>query len=412
MSSGPPRRRHSRLSRLLGSVHLIHRRSALNMLSPRQIVSNVEGFFDQIKLGYKWRFGRWNELRVIIYRGYGTPDRLYVKGRVLDDKGTTLGNRPASVWQNIANTFRRIETDEIPGARVRLRFQDQQHELETDGNGFFEADVAPDRPLPDDQAWHEVEVELLSPDVEAQDPVRSTGQLLVPQAGAEFGVISDLDDTLVRTGATNAFRQVRTTLLNSARTRVPFVGVAAFYRALQRGPDDKGVNPIFYVSSSPWNFYDLFEGFMEAHDVPAGPIFLKDFGFTKDKFFKSGHQEHKLERIRQLLEIYPELPFVLIGDSGQQDPETYRQIAGEMPERIRAVYVRDVTPPKRDREVRKMAEAVEAEGTPFVLAQDTEEAADHAHRHGLITEDALEDVRAGKEREQAKEPGLLERLLG
>ncbi|HEV2126718.1 MAG TPA: hypothetical protein VGW38_28500, partial [Chloroflexota bacterium] len=97
---------------------------------------------------------------------------------------------------------------------------------------------------------------------------------------------------------------------------------------------------------------------------------------------------------------------------GQQDPETYRQIAGEMPERIRAVYVRDVTPPKRDREVRKMAEAVEAEGTPFVLAQDTEEAAEHAHRHGLITEDALEDVRADKEHEQAKEPGLLERLLG
>ena len=382
------------------------------MPSLRQTVSDVEGFFDRIKLGYKWRFDRWDELQVIVYRGYGTAERLRVRGRVLDDKGAVLGKGPASTWQNITNTFRRIETDEIPGARVRLRFRDQERELETDGDGFFEADVAPDQPLPDDQAWHEVEVELISPDPGDEGPVRATGEILVPQADAEFGIISDLDDTLVRTGATNPLRQMRTTLLNSPRTRLPFPGVAAFYRALQRGPDDRGVNPIFYVSSSPWNFYGLFEGFMEAHDVPPGPIFLKDFGFTKKKFLKSGHQEHKLSRIRQLLDIYPDLPFVLIGDSGQKDPETYRQIAEEMPERIRAVYVRDVTPPERDREVRELAEAIEAEGTPFMLAQDTEEAAEHAHQHGLITEGALDDVRADKEREQEKKQGLLEKLLG
>ena len=382
------------------------------MPSPKEIFSDVEGFFDRIKLGYKWRFGRWDELRVVVYRGYGTAERLHVRGRVLDDKGVVLGKEPASTWQNIANTFRRIETDEIPGARVRLRFQDQQLEVETDGDGFFEADVRPERPLPGDRTWHEVDVELLSPNPEGGEPVRATGELIVPRPEAEFGIISDLDDTLVRTGATNAFRHVRTTLLNSPRTRVPFPGVAAFYRALQRGPDGRGVNPIFYVSSSPWNFYGLFEGFMKAHDVPPGPIFLKDFGFTKDKFLKSGHEEHKLERIRRLLQTYPDLPFVLVGDSGQKDPETYRQIAAEMPERVRAVYVRDVTPPKRDREVRDLAEAAEAEGTPFVLVGGTEEAAEHAHEHGLISEGALADVRADRTQEEEKRRGLLERLLG
>ena len=380
--------------------------------SSRRIVSRVEGLFDRLKLGYKWRFNRWNELRVIVYRGYGTPGCLRVRGRVLDDKGATYDDGPRSVWQNITNTFRRIETDEIPGARVRLHVQDQQYELETDNDGFFETDVTPNRSLPDDRAWHDVEVELLSPSAEDQGPVRSTGHIIVPRASAEFGIISDLDDTLIHTGATNPLRQVRTTLLNSPHTRLPFEGVAAFYRALQRGPDNRGVNPIFYVSSSPWNFYDLFETFMEAHDVPAGPIFLKDFGFTKDKFFKSGHQEHKLSRIRLLLETYPELPFVLIGDSGQQDPETYRQVALEAPERIRAIYIRDVTPPERDREVNALAEDVEAQGTDVVLAQHTVAAAEHAHRCGLITEDALEEVRAEREREQAKEQSLSEKLLG
>ena len=385
---------------------------ASSSLSPRRLTSRLEGFLDQLKLGYKWRFNRWNELRVIVYRGYGTSDRLRVKGRVLDDKGVIRGSGPRSVWQNIANTFRRIETDEIPNARVRLHIQDQQLDLETDGDGFFEADVAPDRPLPDDQAWHEVKVALLSPSAEEQGPVQATGRVIVPRADAEFGVISDLDDTLVHTGATNPLRQVRTTLLNSARTRVPFEGVAAFYRALQQGPDGKGVNPIFYVSSSPWNFYSLFETFMDEHDVPPGPIFLKDFGFTRDKFLKSGHQEHKLSRIRSLLETYPDLPFILIGDSGQQDPETYHQLAEEMPERIRAVYIRGVTPSERDREVKRLAKDVEAQGTSFVLVQRTAEAAEHAHECGLITEEALEDVRAEQQREQAQEAGLLEKLIG
>lgn len=380
--------------------------------SPRRVISRVEGFFDGVKLRYKWRFNRWNELQVIVYRGYGTPACLYVKGRVLDDKGAVLGDQPASWWQNVANTLRRIETDEVPGARVRLHVQDQQYDVETDGDGFFEADIGPAHPLPTDRVWHEVMVELLAPDAGEKDPVRATGQVVVPRDDAEFGIISDLDDTVIRSGATNALRMARTTLLNSARTRVPFEGIAAFYRALQQGPDGEGFNPVFYVSSSPWNLYDLFDGFMDAHGVPAGPIFLKDFGFTEDKLFKSGHQMHKLSRIRSLMETYPELPFVLIGDSGQQDPETYRRLAEEAPERIRAIYIRDVTPPARDREVEALAEAIETTGTPIVLAQTTVEAAEHACRCGLITADALEDVRTDKEREQAKGQSLLEKLLG
>ena len=387
------------------------------MKGPMQLLKTtfdrVEEFFDQIKLGYKWRFNRWDELRIQTYRGYGTPQHLYLRGRVLDDKGASLDGDHTSLWKNVTNTLRRIETDEIPGARVRLSFRNVQLEAATNNDGYFGVEIELEEPLEDLGTWHELEVELLAPEDPSGTSIRATGQALVPSAEAEFAVVSDLDDTVIRTGATNRLKMARTVLLNNAHTRVAFEGVAGFYRALQLGPDDAGLNPIFYVSSSPWNLYGHFTAFMDAHDVPAGPLFLKDFGFSESKFFSSSHAEHKHDKIRRLLEIYPDLPFVLIGDSGQQDPEIYQQVVDEHPDRIRAIFVRDVTPPERDAAVRQIAEDVEATGTPMFLVQDTEEAAVHALEEGLISPKGRDEVHTEKHKEEDREDeGLLHKLLG
>ena len=374
--------------------------------------SAVEGFFDWVKLSYKWRFNRWEHLRIDLYKGYGTPEALYLRGRVLDDEPVVAEDNE-TLLDNIRDTIQRVETDDIPGARVRVHFREQTLELETDEDGFFEVCIEPEGELPKDQAWHEVSVELLKPSTEQQPDVRATGAILVPQPDVEFGIISDLDDTVVRTGATSKLRMMQMVMLNDANTRVPFEGVAAFYRALQKGPDAEGHNPIFYVSSSPWNLYSFFASFMEAHDIPPGPIFLKDFGFTEDKFLKSGHLQHKLDRINLLLDTYPDLPFILIGDSGQKDPEVYRKIVADRADRLRAIYIRDVTPDARDAEVEQIAEEARQAGVPMVLVETTTEAAEHAAEHGLITQDALAEVEADKQQEEEKEtPGLKEKLLG
>jgi len=165
---------------------------------------------------------------------------------------------------------------------------------------------------------------------------------------------------------------------------------AAFYDALQRGPEGQAYNPIFYVSSSPWNIYDLLEDFLDVHGVPAGPLFLKDWSLT----VLGKHRDHKLGIIRRLLATYPELPFVLIGDSGEEDPEIYSQAVREHPGRIRAIYIRDVTTAARDAEVRAIAEEVRGLGVEMVLAPDTAVAAEHAASIGLIAPDSVPEIRA------------------
>src|SRR5205085_9087259 len=87
---------------------------------------------------------------------------------------------------------------------------------------------------------------------------------------AAFGVISDLDDTVIQSRVANFLQAVRTVMLGNARTRLPFPGVAAFYDALEKGKDGKRSNPIFYVSSSPWNLHDLISEFIRLQEIPEG----------------------------------------------------------------------------------------------------------------------------------------------
>jgi phosphatidate phosphatase APP1 len=179
--------------------------------------------------------------------------------------------------------------------------------------------------------------------------------------------------------------------LSNARTRKPFKGVGAFYRALHRG-----LNPVFYVSKSPWNLYVPLVEFLEHQGLPLGPLVLRDFGLRMRK-------HHKTEAIEAILRTYPRLPFILIGDSGEHDPEIYADIVRRHPTRIRAVYIRSVDPrAARLGAIEKLIGEVARTGCQLVLAPDSEFAAAHAAAEGLIPATALADVRADKKADLAR----------
>ena len=219
------------------------------------------------------------------------------------------------MWDNLRNMGRRFASDEVAGASVRVSFGGLQVETVADEEGFFDVWLGLPQPLAGLTEWHPVELELLDPASPDGKPVRSTGRVLVP-SGARVGIISDIDDTVVHSSATSVLKMAWIVLLNNAHKRLPFEGVAAFYAALQRGRDGRAYNPIFYVSSSPWNIYDVLVDFLNVHGVPDGPLFLIDWSPS----VLGKHRTHKLGIIRALLGTYPELPFILIGDSGQEDP--------------------------------------------------------------------------------------------
>jgi len=198
-------------------------------------------------------------------------------------------------------------------------------------------------------------------------------------------------------------------MLGNARTRLPFPGVAAFYRALRDGVTGDEKNPIYYVSSSPWNIFDVIAEFMAIQKIPRGPLLLRDWDIGWGLLSSSRHLEHKATPIRNIMKLFPELKFILIGDSSQHDPEIYRQIVAEFPERVKAIYIRDVTVnPERSAQVKKLAEEVLAADSVLVLAEHTLDAARHAAEQGWIKSESLaeisEEKRADEGRDDSKAP--------
>jgi phosphatidate phosphatase APP1 len=351
--------------------------------------------FKRWKRRLKQRLGLFDPLQILPFRGHGTPARLLVSGRVLEREGviddtTQAVQAPRNPFARLRASLRRLRSDEIPDARLELRFGDVVREAVTDAEGYFRVEVEAAAPVA--PGWHEVEIVLLA-SMAGSEGTRARARVLVPGDDADFAVISDIDDTVVVTGAASKLRMVWSVLFHDARSREPFPGVAQLYRALQRGR-----NPIFYVSRSGWNLYDLFDAFMRVHGLPRGPMFLTDLALVEPKSRAMGGGEDKLGRIRALLSTYPALRFVLIGDSGQEDPEIYRRIVAEHPGRIRAVYIRDVSGRRRDAEVRAIVEELRRAGVAAAAVATSVEAARHAAAEGLVEPGTVEEVAAAAQR--------------
>lgn len=347
----------------------------------------LERCFDLLTSRLRARVGRRRDLFLLPYLSYGTQEKLLIRGRVYrETKAPAISDE--NLWTHLLATYRRISSVEVPHARVRATCGSAVAETVTDEEGFFTCELRHSEPQ---ALWHDVQCEVLEPT--ANELVTAVGRVLAPVQGSKFGIISDIDDTIMVSHATNLARLAKSVFLQHVRERIAFPGVAAFYQALCGTPEFGG-NPIFYVSSGPWNLYDIIIDFLELNAIPLGPVLLQDYGFDRQKFFCSSHSEHKLARIGEIMQTYPDLPFVLIGDSGQHDAEIYRTVLDQAPNRIRAIYIRDVSGEARDAEVRALAERVTERGGELLLVRDSLEAATHAASIGLIGAEQLPAIAA------------------
>ena len=360
-----------------------------------------------IRLGIKSRLGLLGPLEIIDYDGYGSSERIRIAGRVVEAKSIAPARETDSVFGDMQNMYKRMTRMPIPGARITAGFMDELHEVKTNAQGFFEFVFRPG-PSPGNHLWQHLPLKLLLP-LPGGRPVETIGKALIPPSDARHVVISDIDDTVLPTEATNFLRMMRSLFMGSARTRLPFPGVAAFYRALHLGRDDTPINPIFYVSRGPWNLYDLLREFFQLHKIPIGPILnLRDWGLSEEGLTPARPRGHKFRCITDILRTYPDLPFVLIGDSGQLDPEIYKEIVQSHPGRVKAVYIRKVdSTPAREASLDRLGRELERAGSPLIASENTLEMARHAAHLGLIEERRLDDLQVEKAVGE-QPPGLME----
>ena len=334
------------------------------------------------------------------YHGYGNDRRVLLQGRVMRSQNVGKAGERDSTVRNLLNTYKRIRAHPIRHARIEATIDDTRAEIVADDEGFFRAWVDLKTPLDRTKAWTEATLRLIEP-AEARGIAART-LVRVPTADAAFGIISDLDDTVIQSRVSNFLLAVRTVMLGNARTRLPFPGVAALYQALEKGGDSKHLNPFYYVSSSPWNIHDLIAEFIQLQAIPEGPICLRDWDVSADALTSSRLKRHKEPLIREIMDATDPLPFILIGDSSQKDPEIYSEIVRGYPGRVLAVYIRNVeSNPERSASIQKLSEEILKEGSSLVLADDSYAAGKHAAEKGWINPATLASIREEKKADES-----------
>ena len=338
--------------------------------------------FNKIKKYITIRFGKPN---IINYRGYGNRDNVFMSGRLVKSYGLKHTGEGVKRFWNILAMLERYMTPGIPGVELEVSFNGKHVKAITDYRGFFEVCFTHVDVENFTESWLKGQVRFLTNihrSVNTDDVFET--EILIPSKKSEFGVISDIDDTFLISYSTSFFLKIKQLLWKNAFTRKAFSGASVFYNALLKGFENEGKNPFFYVSSSDWNLYDLLTDFCNHHGIPKGVFFLNDFrkrDSLKFKFWKGGllKHGHKKEKIETIFETYPNLKFILLGDSGQKDAEIYQEISEQYANRILSIYIRDIGSDSRKEKVLEIAQLLkENYGITMLLMEHSDKGAEHA----------------------------------
>lgn len=272
----------------------------------------------------------WAHLMVPL-TGYGGHGFVRVLARVVHAPAPDA-DEPAATARAEQQAYRRgwrnFLTAEVPHQRVTVTLGEDEHEVATDRSGQLDVRLPNPGWAP---GWHEVRMRTPK-----SAPARA--RILVVDESQPFGLVSDIDDTVLRTYLPRPMVAAYNTFVLPEHARRPVPGMAVLYQEVLRAHPGA---PTFYVSTGAWNTASTLERFLATHGYPRGPMLLTDWGPTNTGWFRSG-QEHKRASLRGLAADFPGIRWLLVGDDGQHDPELYGEFAREHPGNVRAIAIREL----------------------------------------------------------------------
>ncbi|PEQ12200.1 hypothetical protein B2G71_13795 [Novosphingobium sp. PC22D] len=350
--------------------------------------------------------------RLLAYFGYRNADRLSLTVRALAGGESRWDH--TSTFARLRALLRHYASREVPGVPITLTAGSGEHTASatcvTDGEGYCRFDVALEDawPLPARTAWETVTLRWNA----GSEGHEISGYVLAPGIDNRLAVISDIDDTIVETGAHELWRNWRRFLTRMPAEREPVPGAAALFsrlggeRAGARYPASR--RPFFYVSSSPWNLFDYLLAFKSAHGLPHGPMLLRDWGFNRQTLLPSSHGAHKSASVAGLLGFYAETRFALIGDSTQSDALAYAEAVRRFPGRIAGVLIRKAPGPGLSREEHAALTAIERAGVPLWVGADFAIGDDFLESLGFAARDETKSIVETISTQQAAASGAVQ----
>jgi phosphatidate phosphatase APP1 len=367
---------------------------AVRSAEAARLVSDLDRRLTRYRRDRKLGAGTFRGLRVVVHRGYVVGDQVHVHLRVMEEPAMPDVGDDLPMVASAKQNARRFFALGMPQVPVVVSVAGAEVEVVTGRRGHAAATLTVPGLAP---GWHPVQV-VVPPEDADHDGATGEGRVLVPDPAAPFAVVSDIDDTVLRSRVTEGAQAAfATLLLGDANTRAAVPGMASLYRGLARagatGSGPAAAPSFFYVSTGSWSMYPVLTKFLQARGFPRGPLFLTDWGPTDRYLIRSG-AEHKRSAIARLVRGYPDTPFVFVGDSGQGDPEVYLEIARANPERVAAIVIVDVGQHLGERAdaVTVMSLEAQAAGIPLYFVRDAYRGAEVAIDLGLADAATLEEV--------------------
>ncbi|OXB00460.1 hypothetical protein B0A75_09115 [Flavobacterium oncorhynchi] len=313
-----------------------------------------------------------------LYRGYANEEELIVMGHVF--KRTYDYDFQKKNFKNASSIINQFRIKTLENFDVYLKYGNQEIHTKTLDDGYFKFCI----PLEKEThfGWIEYEVSIKY-DTEI---IVSKANFIRPHKG-NLGIISDIDDTFLISHTQNIFRKIYILLFKNVNDRRVFKDVVSHYQALSSAGrhNTEGENAFFFISSSEWNLYRFIVKFAKIHHLPRAVILLKDIKRSLTDFFMSGrgNHDHKFDKIKHVLEFYPNLKYVLLGDDSQQDPVLYERICKIFPVTVVAVYIRQ-TGKSQKSEVKKVMQNLESLNVAICYFKESSEAIAHSKSIGII----------------------------
>lgn len=309
------------------------------------------------------------------YFGYRNAGRVRLTARAL--RMREPGWEHGGTARKLAAMLRQFASVEAPGLVVTLEIAGAGRAVESftaisDADGYihFDVEAGAGTASGDDPSWELARLHWANRD----GPQSVDAYILAPGSADTLAVISDIDDTIIETGAGDLMRNWRRVLAQMPGDRAAVPGAADFYGQLHGGAVGNAARatrrPFFYVSSSPWNLFDYLVAFQKLHKLPQGPILLRDWDLSRETFGSAGHKSHKVTSINALLAFYPALRFALIGDNTQADAMAYADVVARHPSRIAAVFIRQAPDSDVSAEEEAALAAIRAAGVPLWTGSD------------------------------------------
>ncbi|WP_267276290.1 App1 family protein [Arthrobacter sp. CDRTa11] len=281
----------------------------------------------RIQLAKRWNF----EPQTVAYQGYGSTDWVRVLGRVVLTKKPAPGSRAEHAARNGTQNvrgWRAFTSVPVQFTDVEISIGGVVAHARADRGGLI--DTVVDVKLA--PGWHTAILRAAG-----TEPVEALIRVIAPDV--KFGIISDIDDTVMVTALPRPFLALWNTFVLSERARMATPGMAVLLDRLTIEHPDA---PVIYLSTGPWNAAPTLARFLNRNMYPAGTLLLTDWGLTHDRWFRSG-QEHKRRNLERLAKEFPDMRWLLIGDNGQHDEEIYSGFAREHSARVAAIAIRQLS---------------------------------------------------------------------